>query len=398
MVDDIFSEDFDTDQSHESAGEQYNLDEPKKPSYFYISMESIDILLGCKATAEQICSFIIATKSRQKNSNYLTAGWNAISKTLSMRPQKAKRIYQELPTLEFDGKRLVKAFISHRTRDLIKLKDTGNIGNSVYFSSDFVGHKTAHKQYPVSKLCSAGDVAARLFLYIQSKSDIELSGCMLSEEAVTCTLTVKNGVVIACGKAPEISITDDVKLAVIADRDGTAKKGNVQAWEFETKEALEKLLSLKLVESAVVAKVYTDESQPTQCWYDIHVHGDPLKGSVRERIKKIADEIGISHGRKDGRSHDKIYHVIIPSGYTVRLCRVIRPVHRHVPDSDKGLRSAGMIRLDNHHTLHNWLNAVEGNGSAGPIAPPRGIYYIPAPEPMTDIAKVNPFESDEWNL
>jgi hypothetical protein len=329
MTDNTYPVGTDLDNLPERDEDYCDVEEPKRSTYFYVSLDSIRILLGCKASAEQICAFIVVAKSRYSRSNYLTAGSNVISKCLGIRPQKAKRIYLELPTLVYQGNQLVRLTKSKNTRYNVKLIDSGHQQAAIYFPSAFVGHKTAAKQYPVCKLCNAGDVAARLLLYIQGKLTTDLGGYLLSEESETCPLNIINGIVVASGKAPAFYIPDAVRKCVVAEG-GTSHKGKyVIHWMLEIKEALDKLISLKLVESVVVAKVYK-ENIPTECWYDIHVQGDilNLKGSVRDRIKKVAEESGVSRGRKDGRSHDGVYHVIAPEGYTVRLCRVIRPVYR----------------------------------------------------------------------
>lgn len=390
MTDNTYPVGTDLDNLPERDEDYCDGEEPKRSTYFYVSLDSIRILLGCKASAEQICAFIVAAKSRYSRSNYLTAGSNVISKCLGIRPQKAKRIYQALPTLVYQGNQLVRLTESKNTRYNIKLIDSGHQQAAIYFPSAFVGHKTAAKQYPVCKLCKAGDDATRLLLYIQGKLNTDLGGYLLSEESETSLLKVINGINVLCGTAPDFNIPDAVGKCVVAEGNVSHKVKGVIPWMLEIKEALDKLISLKLVESVVVAKVYK-ENIPTECWYDIHVQEDIIKGSVRDRIKKVAEEAGVSRGRKDGRSHDKVYHAIAPTGYTVRLCRVIRPVYRHTPSFDSDAISAEMHRDSNRYCMMTWLNVLEGNSRIDSIALPR---CTPLLAHMPEALGPNPFNID----
>jgi hypothetical protein len=352
----------------ENDNVDYEAEEPKQPSYFYVTEESIKVLLGCRATAEQICAFIIAAKSRHTMSNNLTAGYNVISKCLGIRPQKAKRIYMELPTLTFKNRQLVRLLTINRTRRTANLKDSGSLGSAIYFPSDFVGHKSATEQYPIRELCSTGDVAVRLYLYIKGKTNADLDGCLMSEESEACNfLTVRNGIMLGYVKVPEFRVPSVARYHL---EDVDPKSNDIRKWTVERQEALDKLLSLKLVESVVVAKVYTDDKRPTECCYDIHVQGEPKKGSIRDRIRMVAVDEGVSHGRKDGKSHDGIYHVIAPEGYTVRLCRVLRSVHKHIPVFDSVTTFANMKRSDSKRALQNWLNVLDGTSSIDTITLP----------------------------
>jgi hypothetical protein len=328
-------------------------EEPKNP-YFYLPHDAVDVLLGCNANAGLICAYIVAAKSRQSNSNFLTAGWNSVSKCLGIRPQKAKRIYLELSELVYGGNKLVKSFLSHRTKDCIKLKDIGHQSSAIYLEYNYVGHNSKYVKFPIKKLYDLGDIASRVLLYIYRNISIWMRGYQVSVDAETELLAINNEVGIFSGKAPIVELPYP-KLCKFAE---SAENDVDRRVRLKVDDAVNSLISAKLLKSVVVACVYRDNHQTS--YYDIHTKGEPLKCSIREKIRKAAEDLGVSQGRKDGKSHDRVYHVIAPVGHTVRLRRVLRPAHLHLPEFHSMIRDAERRREGHHIKLRLWLDALEG--------------------------------------
>jgi hypothetical protein len=60
-------------------------------------------------------------------------------------------------------------------------------------------------------------------------------------------------------------------------------------------DALKKLIDLKLVVPVVMVKVHKRREVFVTHYYDLHVKGGPLKGSLRECIKQIAVDNAVYH-------------------------------------------------------------------------------------------------------
>jgi len=330
--------------------EEFGLADETKQLFFYVTKESVEVLLGSKATAEQICAFITVAKSRHSNKNFLTAGSNAISKCLGVRPQKAKRIFSELSSLQHNGTKLVKALPYAPIRRSVKFVDKGRSYGATLLLDHLVGHKTAAREYPISKLCKAGDTAARLFLYLYTYGTPEVNGVIASELSDAISLSVVNGISIAHGKAPDIALPVKVLRLVCSDEKQHLSKEYMNR---EVSEALKKLIDLKLVVNAVVVKAYKPGNMFGTYYYDIHVKGEPLKGSIRESFMQIAQDRGVYQGRSDGRSHDGVYHAIAPHDCSVSLLQVLRSTFLYKPPSSSGISFMGSFMLE------SWLGTLK---------------------------------------
>lgn len=335
-------------------GEFGLVDEPKQP-FFYVSKISIEMLLGCKATAEQICAFIVVAKSRHSNKNFLTAGSNAISKCLGVRPQKAKRIFSELSSLNHNGTNLVKALPYAPIRSSVKFVDKGSSYGATLFLAHLVGHKTATREYPISKLCKAGDTAARLFLYLYSYCTQEADGVIASKASEMHSLKVVNSISIFCGQIPDLAFPAGVLRAVCSAESHTLGKDCMGK---EVSDALKKLIDLKLVVPVVVVKVHKPGKVFGTHYYDLHIKGGPLKGSLRECIKQIALDNAVYQGRSDGRSHDGVYHAIAPHDSSVDLLQALRPIYQYKPASSVGASYIGSFMLE------TWLSSLKGTNNS----------------------------------
>lgn len=319
-----------------------------KQSFFYVTELDVEVLLGCKATAEQISAFIVVAKSRQRNTHFLTAGSNAISKCLGVRPQKAKRIFSELSCLNHNGTNLVKVLHPVPIRRSAKLVDKGRSYGATLLQEHLVGHKTATKEFPISKLCKAGDISARLFLYLYTYGTQEVNGVIVSEVTVTNCLKVINNISIAYGKISEFTFPVELLRAVCSDEKQALGNDHMNR---EVSDALKKLISLMLVVPVVVVKV---QEAFGMYYYDIHVKGEPLKGSLRERVIQIAQDNAVYQGRSDCRSHDGVYHFIAPQDCSVSLLQVLRPVYQYKPPSSSNDSFMGEFMLN------GWIRSVQG--------------------------------------
>jgi hypothetical protein len=362
-----------------------------------ISHESIEILLKNKASATQICAYIVIASRRDFGTSNVRCGYDAISKCVGIGFEKAKKVVDELLTYQLKGSFLLGEaptryehwvqcvldcpviydradengslkrleYLEQNKQELQRPKKTEirwkgvdlNVCSSIWLQRVFVGDKLSDIKPPVHDLNRRkNDVAARLLLIMYAWNDLVLDGVAKSPACIMNECYTRSGIGLYIGTAHKIVLHENMIKWAFGLNELPDKSDTQKLWKHVT-EALDMLEKEKFISKVVVVDIWDAERKERQCCYDLHAKGERKKGSLSERIRIVAAE-NLEHldTRADGRSHDGNYYAVAPEGSRVEIMMVYRLSHVAWAGGSSRVHD---IREGHGEQVLEWLRHIE---------------------------------------
>jgi len=164
----------------------------KNTGSFWIVKTAMEILIKNKATAMQICAYLVLARFTDAEGKFSTSGLKAIKKAIGISDAAARKAIDELKKMTVpcgtrsksrliyypeEWKKLMKEDIPKRPTERSRVRWVLNnfqnkVGDRIWFSNNLVDGYKRFAQ-PLKRLKRCGNVAARLLLLLYEQNDME---------------------------------------------------------------------------------------------------------------------------------------------------------------------------------------------------------------------------------
>ena len=407
----------------EQMTEQQAKGAPKGPGSFCVPRAAVEALLDAKATAYEICAYLVLAKYTDESGRYSPASISAMNKATGANKVKGGPVDRAIERLKQIRAKTVKQVSNGRSgkahqwieqatdlgpilfertawqaqpgeslpdgpteRGLVRyvLPDFGEEKESrVWFGNNLVGGIGGFSQ-PLKALKNAGDVAARLLLAMYAANDMELWGG-----------------VRPCGPgrgpwkhyepvAPDVPLYGGARLirakdqGEVASIDNRISGGSTEAyWD-----ALRALKSAGLIYEVVTVlnrnakkeKVGStggeygsipDDAEP---YYELDArsaHGykpegeEGIGGATAKTAGDLGHPVAVEGGRLDGT-----YAAIVPTGYPAMIAGVYRLRFRVANPKNAGVKGAWARIHTNNREAFELVQAIRAANKKSALVPP----------------------------
>jgi hypothetical protein len=384
----------------------------KKSSHgvFVVNYDAIRILLKFKASALEICAFLILACFTKPDSFYTsTASSNALAKRLGLGRNKASELLNALGRYEFNGTKLIDQPECAYSRYEDTFDTDGNwlsctrvidktLGVSEYFINSKSRHglirwempsKHAHdiwlnknlvendwcKDSPLkvmSRLC--GDIACRLYLCMCVHSffepDIVHPG-IISYDMDLFEVESRNGVNLykASIRYNSLYVCDFIINNVTSTGVDTAGGANKKA-AIEIESALSSLEKHNLIYRDIIVYMTAVGDSAVSNYYELDcktVNKNTCKRKLWCRtIRDHAYNLGLVALRKDARFYDE-YYAVAPTNMQVNVCIAYRLNYGITNPNTPRARSAVSRRSSYDTEVRGWLEQLGAPARDGAV-------------------------------
>lgn len=395
---------------------------PKGPGSFCVPRAAIAALLDAKATAYEICAYLVLAKYTDESGRYTSASISAVNKATGANKLKGGTVDRAIERLKQIRAKTVEQVSNGRSgkahqwieqatdlgpilfernawqaqpgeslpdgptergRVRYVLPDFGEEKESrVWFGNNLVGGIGGFSQ-PLKELKNAGDVAARLLLAMYAANDMELWGG-----------------VRPCGPgrgpwkhyepvAPDVPLYGGARLirakdqGEVASIDNRISGGSTEAyWD-----ALRALKSAGLIyevvtvlnRNATKAKLSSGEEygsipDDAEPYYELDTrsaHGykpegeEGIGGATAKTAGELGHPVAVEGGRLDGT-----YAAIVPTGYPAMIAGVYRLRFRVANPKNAGVKGAWARIHTNNREAFELVQAIRAANKKPALVPP----------------------------
>lgn len=395
---------------------------PKGPGSFCVPRAAVEALLDAKATAYEICAYLVLAKYTDESGRYSPASISAMNKATGANKLKGGPIDRAIERLKQIRAKTVKKVSNGRSgkshamvdqvadlgpilfertawqqqtgeilpdgpteRGLVRyvLPDFGEEKESrIWFGNNLVGGIGGFSQ-PLKELKNAGDVAARLLLAMYAANDMELWGG-----------------VRPCGSgrgpwkryepvAPDVPLYGGARLirakdqGEVASIDNRISGGSTEAyWD-----ALQALKSAGLIYEVVTVlnrnatkatfssgEEYGSIPDNAEPYYELDArsaHGykpegeEGIGGATAKTAGELGHPVAVEGGRLDGT-----YAAIVPKGYPAMIAGVYRLRFRVANPKNAGVKGAWARIHTNNREAFELVQAIRAANKKPALVPP----------------------------
>lgn len=406
----------------EQMTEQQAKGAPKGPGSFCVPRAAVEALLDAKATAYEICAYLVLAKYTDETGRYTSASISAVNKATGANKLKGGPIDRAIERLKQIRAKTVKKVSNGRSgkshamvdqvadlgpilfertawqqqtgeilpdgpteRGLVRyvLPDFGEEKESrIWFGNNLVGGIGGFSQ-PLKELKNAGDVAARLLLAMYAANDMELWGG-----------------VRPCGSgrgpwkryepvAPDVPLYGGARLirakdqGEVASIDNRISGGSTEAyWD-----ALQALKSAGLIYEVVTVlnrnatkatfssgEEYGSIPDNAEPYYELDArsaHGykpegeEGIGGATAKTAGELGHPVAVEGGRLDGT-----YAAIVPKGYPAMIAGVYRLRFRVANPKNAGVKGAWARIHTNNREAFELVQAIRAANKKPALVPP----------------------------
>lgn len=406
----------------EQMTEQQAKGAPKGPGSFCVPRAAVEALLDAKATAYEICAYLVLAKYTDESGRYSPASISAMNKATGANKLKGGPIDRAIERLKQIRAKTVKKVSNGRSgkshamvdqvadlgpilfertawqqqtgeilpdgpteRGLVRyvLPDFGEEKESrIWFGNNLVGGIGGFSQ-PLKELKNAGDVAARLLLAMYAANDMELWGG-----------------VRPCGSgrgpwkryepvAPDVPLYGGARLirakdqGEVASIDNRISGGSTEAyWD-----ALQALKSAGLIYEVVTVlnrnatkatfssgEEYGSIPDNAEPYYELDArsaHGykpegeEGIGGATAKTAGELGHPVAVEGGRLDGT-----YAAIVPKGYPAMIAGVYRLRFRVANPKNAGVKGAWARIHTNNREAFELVQAIRAANKKPALVPP----------------------------
>ena len=407
----------------EQMTEQQAKGAPKGPGSFCVPRAAVEALLDAKATAYEICAYLVLAKYTDESGRYSPASISAMNKATGANKVKGGPVDRAIERLKQIRAKTVKQVSNGRSgkahqwieqatdlgpilfertawqaqpgeslpdgpteRGLVRyvLPDFGEEKESrVWFGNNLVGGIGGFSQ-PLKALKNAGDVAARLLLAMYAANDMELWGgvrpCGPGRGPWKHYEPVAPDVPLY-GGARLIRAKDQGEIAVIDNR---ISDGSKEAyWD-----ALRALKSAGLIYEVVTVlnrnakkekfastgEEYGSIPDDAEPYYELDTrsaHGykpegeEGIGGATANTAGELGHPVAVEGGRLDGT-----YAAIVPTGYPAMIAGVYRLRFRVANPKNAGVKGAWARIHTNNREAFELVQAIRAANKKPALVPP----------------------------
>ncbi|MCB1997032.1 MAG: hypothetical protein KDG57_14360 [Rhodoferax sp.] len=406
----------------EQMTEQQAKGAPKGPGSFCVPRAAVEALLDAKATAYEICAYLVLAKYTDESGRYSPASISAMNKATGANKLKGGPIDRAIERLKQIRAKTVKKVSNGRSgkshamvdqvadlgpilfertawqqqtgeilpdgpteRGLVRyvLPDFGEEKESrIWFGNNLVGGIGGFSQ-PLKELKNAGDVAARLLLAMYAANDMDLWGG-----------------VRPCGSgrgpwkryepvAPDVPLYGGARLirakdqGEVASIDNRISGGSTEAyWD-----ALQALKSAGLIYEVVTVlnrnatkatfssgEEYGSIPDNAEPYYELDArsaHGykpegeEGIGGATAKTAGELGHPVAVEGGRLDGT-----YAAIVPTGYPAMIAGVYRLRFRVANPKNAGVKGAWARIHTNNREAFELVQAIRAANKKPALVPP----------------------------
>jgi len=395
----------------EQMTEQQAKGAPKGPGSFCVPRAAVEALMDAKATAYEICAYLVLAKYTDESGRYSPASISAMNKATGANKVKGGPVDRAIERLKQIRAKTVKQVSNGRSgkshamvdqvadlgpilfertawqqqtgeilpdgpteRGLVRyvLPDFGEEKESrVWFGNNLVGGIGGFNQ-PLKALKNAGDVAARLLLAMYAANDMELWGGVRP---------------VGAGAGPwkhYEPVADDVSLyggarlirakdqGWVASIDKRISGGDAEAywsalWALESAGLVYEVVMVlnknaKKEKFASTGKEYSDIPDDAEPYYELHcrsAHGykpegeEGIGGATANTAGELGHPVAVEGGRLDGT-----YAAIVLKGYPAMIAGVYRLRFRVANPKNAGVKGAWARIHTNNREAFELVQAI----------------------------------------
>lgn len=397
---------------------------PKGPGSFCVPRAAVEALLDAKATAYEICAYLVLAKYTDESGRYSPASISAMNKATGANKLKGGPVDRAIERLKQIRAKTVKQVSNGRSGKSHAMVDqaadlgpiifertawqqqTGEIlpdgpterglvryvlpdfceekESRVWFGNNLVGGIGRFNQ-PLKALKNAGDVAARLLLAMYAANDMELwggvrpvgagaAGPWKHYEPVADDISLYGG-------ARLIRAKDQGEIASIDKR---ISSGDTEAyWN-----ALRALKAAGLIYEVVTVlnrnakkekfagtgKEYGSIPDDAEPYYELDArsaHGykpegeEGICGATAKTAGDLGHPVAVEGGRLDGT-----YAAIVPTGYPAMIAGIYRLRFRVANPKNAGVKGAWARIHQNNREAFDLVQAIRAAHKKPPLVPP----------------------------
>lgn len=406
----------------EQMTEQQAKGAPKGPGSFCVPRAAVEALLDAKATAYEICAYLVLAKYTDESGRYSPASISAMNKATGANKLKGGPIDRAIERLKQIRAKTVKKVSNGRSgkshamvdqvadlgpilfertawqqqtgeilpdgpteRGLVRyvLPDFGEEKESrVWFGNNLVGGIGGFNQ-PLKALKNAGDVAARLLLAMYAANDMELWGGVRPVGAGAGPWKHYEPVaddVSLYGGARLIRAKDQGRVASIDKRiSGGDDKAYWNALAalvsagliYEVVMVLNKNAEKRKFSSGAEFSAIPDDAEP---FYELDArseHGykpegeEGIGGATAKTAGELGHPVAVEGGRLDGT-----YAAIVPAGYPAMIAGVYRLRFRVANPKNAGVKGAWARIHTNNREAFELVQAIRAANKKPALVPP----------------------------
>lgn len=356
---------------------------PKGKGSFWISRQSIEILLDAKATALQIAAYLVMAKHTDEGGRFTTSGIKAIHKATGVSHGVIQEAVDRLSQMTVSGKVKEPALI-YKADEWQKLTKTvlppapferaevryvvndykAKPEDKVWISNELVTGYGKFTQ-PLKKLKMCGDVAARLLLISYRESNLEQYGGInpraFNHSYKMSKVRELNGYDIWHGVAEHTSSYADIMLKVLGLKDFSKDADEAEAKEKLFWAALEGLDKAGFIYQMVSVMDREAGNPEAQVIYELDAKskhgykpaGEEGLGGETARLSNIyGNPVTDSMGRFYGR-----YAAIVPAGEP-HIVGIYRLRFRVANSKNHGVATAWARIYQGQREAKEWLNEL----------------------------------------
>lgn len=362
---------------------------PKGKGSFWVARQAIDILLANKATAMDICAYLVMAKHTDQSGQFSTSGLQAIYRAVGVGHAIAERAVQRLSQMQDQrakrvGKGLLKNLVypaaewekitgqepphgpTERSKVRWVLNDFG-VGpeDHVWISNELVEGIGRFTQ-PLKRLKRCGDVAARLLLICYRESDLEQFGGVKPSGAFARSYEMYK---IQTNIGHGYDIWHGVDKNITGWHAGINPALGVQKYSSEEAKRVEEVApfwrAIEALDSAgfvyqVVSVMDREAGDPeSQVIYELDTksrHGYKPNGEhgLGGYTAKISHHLGNPVADSQGRLYGR-YAVIVPAGIQPHVVGIYRLRFRVANPKNHGVKGAWSRIYSGQKEAREWL-------------------------------------------
>lgn len=357
---------------------------------FWITRQAIKVLLDSKATATQICAYLILARFTDETGQFSTAGLQAVYKSIGIGQDMAKRAVEELCKMQRPRAGKAKTLdalvypaeawaastghdLPHGPSEMSKVRwvlngfDAGS-DSRVWMSNELVDGIGSFKK-PMQRLKRSGDVAARILLLAYREQDLERFGginpAMFYDQYDMERIfkDIQGGYDLWHGKHARCSSVFDAcafpSLGIAGwPKDQEKKQDLINGWS-HGKSALDSVGFIYQVVSVLDRELHHPEAQVV---FELHAktrHGYKPKGEggLSGPTAKLAGLWGGPVTDEMGRFYDN-YAAVVPAGMETHIIGIWRLRFRVSNPKNHGVRGAWARIHRGQEEALGWLKDV----------------------------------------